>query len=465
MCVPSCPEDACSAPDGCGGLCPPCDTEDVSSDALQDATDGELADTADDAMDSGADGSQDTVGPNPPSDGAGSSDADPDGASAGDTGEDGTSEDGGQTNQDGATDPGSDAAGGDSDGEADGDSGSDAGAGGDAASDGGSSDGGEPQDDAGPPLEAPSPGELVITELMRDPLDGAGPGRQWFEVVSVVDEDRDLSGCTFSDANETSFVVPELKTVVAFERLIFAEEGGDEDGLLGADILYPTIASGGPDLSVSGTISLECAGEVVDSIDLAVVEGDSAFPQEPGRAMQLDSSATNASANDSPGAWCSSYKLYGAAGYGTPGVGNHPCDSEVDFCRIWSPGFKLAKVGELWEVFTHLNEEGLTDVTLGAPDSSPTLKAQVGFGLDGSLPAEIPEQWTWFTGVAVEDPPAAVPQSDDRYVAVITMTTPGVYDVAGRFSLDDGFTWTYCDLDGSTNGYSATTTGHATVTP
>ena len=335
----------------------------------------------------------------------------------------------------------------------------------DSAPDGDEGDAGPIEEDVEPPPPAPVAGELVITELMRDPLDGANVGRQWFEVVSVVDEARDLSACTFTDALGTSFEVSDGLSILAYQRMVFAQEGGDEDGLLGADVLYPIVEQGGPDLSELGTLAFACSTGVIDSIDLTAVVGATGFPDEPGRAMQLEAGATNATANDSPGVWCSSFKLYGAAGYGSPGVGNHACDSEVDWCRIWSPGFKLAKVDELWEVFTHLHEDGLTDVTSGESDYSPVLKAQVGYGFDGSLPAEVPDQWTWFTAVAVEDPPAAVPAADDRYVAVIAMTATGIYDVTGRFSLDDGFTWTYCDLDGSSNGYSTSSTGYATIIP
>jgi hypothetical protein len=35
--------------------------------------------------------------------------------------------------------------------------------------------------------------------------------------------------------------------------------------------------------------------------------------------------------------------------------------------------------------------------------------------------------------------------------------------VAARFSLDGGFTWTVCDLDGSADGYELANTGHATI--
>lgn len=456
VCQPSCPEPACGEDDGCGGLCPPClqpDVADTTSDAL-------ASDVSGDGLGSDADGSP---GPDAEDASSDTSVADADGSSeilndggttpdgSGDIPSDGSSEDGGtgEDTPDGAQ----------SDAEGPGDAPVD------DTPDTVASDVPPPEEDLGPPIPAPTLGELVITEVMRAPLDGAAPGRQWFEIVSVVDGERDLSGCTFADALGAGLVVPDDQLLLAFEPMVFAQEGDDQDGLLGADMLYPTVADGGPDLSEVGLLSFSCAGDLIDSVDLSVVAGTTAFPDELGRAMQLDSGATHATTNDSPGAWCSSFKLYGAAGYGSPGVGNHPCDSEVDWCRIWSPGFKLASVNELWEVTTHLHEGGLTDLTANAPDSSPTLKAQVGYGADGSLPAEVPDQWTWFTAVAVEDPPAAVPASDDRYIGVVTMTSTGIYDVAGRFSLDDGFTWTYCDLDGSANGYSKTSTGHATIIP
>ena len=479
VCSPDCPEEACGAPDGCGGVCPPCQGD--------DATDGGATDTAGDPQDTAA---EDAGGPDPEDvvtdgaseDGGALTDVTEDGGTGADVSSDGTLEGDGSADDAGAGDgelsdgatqdvledsgDGPDAA---SDGVGDAaaqDSATEDSATEDSAGeDSGAEDSGGPEEDVAPPPPAPAVGELVITEIMREPLDGAATGRQWFEIVSVVDSERGLDGCSFTAAAGDAFVIPDGETIAANGRLVFAQPGDDADGPLKADFVYPLVANGGPDLSLPGVLEFSCATETIDAVDLTVVLGDVSFPEELGRALQLDMGTTNAAANDSPAAWCSSFKLYGAAGYGTPGVGNHPCDSEVDWCRIWTPGFKLAKVGELWEVTTHLNEDGLTNLTANGPDASPTLLAQVGFGFDGSLPAEVPELWTWFTATAVEDPPPAVPAQDDRYVGVVAMTNTGIYDVAGRFSLDDGISWTYCDLDGSANGYSATTAGHATVIP
>ena len=61
--------------------------------------------------------------------------------------------------------------------------------------------------------------------------------------------------------------------------------------------------------------------------------------------------------------------------------------------------------------------------------------------------------------------PLRFPPRTTDTLGVVAVPNTGIYDVAGRFSLDDGISWTYCDLDGSANGYSASTAGHVTVIP
>ena len=63
----------------------------------------------------------------------------------------------------------------------------------------------------------------------------------------------------------------------------------------------------------------------------------------------------------------------------------------------------------------------------------------------------------------VEDPPDFVVTIHDRWVGSLLISLPGSYDYASRLSLDGGYTWLYCDLDGSNNGYSAEEAGTVNV--
>jgi hypothetical protein len=452
VCAPLCDAVTCEGPDGCGGTCPPCTgTSDV--DASPDVADSTLDPDPDpEVIDSGpADVVDTNVGPDAPADVEVVADVPvpdvpvpdvpaPDVPVPDVPAPDVAAPDVADTVEDADTQPPPDVP--------------------DA----------EPADadaDAAPevvlPPSPPAPTELVLAEIMRAPLDGAGPGRQWLELASIVEDPREIGGCQIIDAAGTSWTIPDSLVTEPYARLVFGEEGDVTDGLIATDGTYPTVEAGGPDLAIEGTITFLCPTGIIDTVNTAAVGPTGSFPDQEGHAMQLAPGFTTAGENDAPAAWCTALTSYGVAGFGSPGQTNHPCKPNVDWCRLWSPAFQLSDAGVPWEATGHLHQDGLTNITPNAPDSAPGLMAQVGYGPDGLDPLVAPAEWIWFTAVAVEDPPPEVPSSDDRYTGAITVSDPGVYDVAARFSLDGGYTWTVCDLDGSSDGYELANTGHATI--
>jgi hypothetical protein len=74
------------------------------------------------------------------------------------------------------------------------------------------------------------------------------------------------------------------------------------------------------------------------------------------------------------------------------------------------------------------------------------VKAQAGFGAAGGTPDG---SWTW-----VDAEWNADDGNNDEYRARLTPPAAGTFDVAFRFSADDGATWLVADRDGTTNGYA-----------
>ncbi len=74
--------------------------------------------------------------------------------------------------------------------------------------------------------------------------------------------------------------------------------------------------------------------------------------------------------------------------------------------------------------------------------------------------------WRWFAGAPNpgHDGGAAGERDNDEYQADLTLPAPGAYDYAWRFTVDGGFTWTYCDGGdpGSSNGYAPGDAGQLT---
>jgi len=88
------------------------------------------------------------------------------------------------------------------------------------------------------------------------------------------------------------------------------------------------------------------------------------------------------------------------------------------------------------------------------------VKAQLGYGPVALDPTTDPSVFTW---VDATYNPAHAGDDNDEYAATITASTEGAYGYAFRFSINDGNTWTYCDLDGTDNGFQVTQMGRLTV--
>ncbi|HEV8488436.1 MAG TPA: alpha-amylase family glycosyl hydrolase [Candidatus Limnocylindrales bacterium] len=91
------------------------------------------------------------------------------------------------------------------------------------------------------------------------------------------------------------------------------------------------------------------------------------------------------------------------------------------------------------------------------PGATPSLRAQLGFGPDGSDPSGNPA-WTWVEASFNVDS-----GNNDEFVASMLPEAVGTYDYAYRYTTTDGRDWVYADLDGIQNGYSAAEAGSLTV--
>jgi glycosidase len=99
------------------------------------------------------------------------------------------------------------------------------------------------------------------------------------------------------------------------------------------------------------------------------------------------------------------------------------------------------------------------DGVTNQPGPTESLRAQLGFGPDGSDPNGN-ASWTWVEARFNVDT-----GNNDEFVASMLPEAPGTYDYAYRYSTTDGREWTYADLDGIQNGYSPAQAGHLVVNP
>jgi glycosidase/fibronectin type 3 domain-containing protein len=99
------------------------------------------------------------------------------------------------------------------------------------------------------------------------------------------------------------------------------------------------------------------------------------------------------------------------------------------------------------------------DGVTNQPGPTESLRAELGFGPDGSNPAGN-DAWTWVEASFNVDA-----GNNDEFVATMLPDEIGTFDYAYRYSTTDGAEWVYADLDGIGNGYSPAQAGSLMVNP
>jgi hypothetical protein len=156
-------------------------------------------------------------------------------------------------------------------------------------------------------------GELVITEVMSEPVSGQ---LEWFEVEVTGEGSVDLRGLTLrAPSGSTAIPGNDCRAKAEGERFIFVREGApaQPEGLPSAEATFTFLLA-----NDNGTVSLTL-GDV--TIDAATWGAGGA-----GVAFNLDPDEIADDANDLAADWCSARLGYGTAGsLGTPAKENSDC--------------------------------------------------------------------------------------------------------------------------------------------
>ena len=99
--------------------------------------------------------------------------------------------------------------------------------------------------------------------------------------------------------------------------------------------------------------------------------------------------------------------------------------------------------------------DGVTNL----PGATDGLRAQLGYGPDGSNP-DGNAAWTWVDGAFNVNA-----GNNDEFKASLLPEATGTFDYAWRYSTTGGRDWLYADLDGTGNGYSPAQAGSLVVNP
>jgi glycosidase len=123
----------------------------------------------------------------------------------------------------------------------------------------------------------------------------------------------------------------------------------------------------------------------------------------------------------------------------------------------WPPSLThtISAVNRTDNVYGQAWIDGVTN----QPGPAASLRAQLGFGPDGSNP-DGSNAWDWVEASFNGDR-----GNNDEFVASLQPEHTGTFDYAYRYTTTDGRDWVYADLDGISNGYSSSQAGNLVVQP
>lgn len=159
-------------------------------------------------------------------------------------------------------------------------------------------------------------GELVISEVMRNPVAVDDAFGEWFEIYNATEHAFDLAGLTLADGS-ASVTVTGSVIIAAQSYAVFARSGGAGNGGVTASFVY------GDAIQLSNSsdvVRISVAGTVLDEMTYTV-----AYPNLVGASMALSLATPSAAANDSVANWCTSAKRFGKGDLGSPGSANIGC--------------------------------------------------------------------------------------------------------------------------------------------
>ena len=168
-------------------------------------------------------------------------------------------------------------------------------------------------------------GDVVITEIMKDPSFVSDAAGEWFEVCNRTNHALDLEGWTLSDAGTNHHVIQRQGQglwVAAGAYLVLGINANPaQNGGIAVDYKYSgfTLTNGADAIVLTDRDGL--------TIDAVAYDDGIFWPDTPGRSLSLDAAAVDAQANDEGARWCDADTLIpgGSTDLGTPGGANSSC--------------------------------------------------------------------------------------------------------------------------------------------
>ncbi len=173
------------------------------------------------------------------------------------------------------------------------------------------------------PEGATAYGDLLITEIMFDPLALSDTEGEWFEIYNNSDHSIDLQNMILQrNATDTHIIEGSIE-LLAGEYYVMARTATATEALnsyvYGTDI---SLTNSGSVLAIYNEGTEAEPGALIFSVDYGAAD----FPSAAGASISLSPSIANPGNAVQGIFWCLSSSVYSTGDAGTPGTVNDPCD-------------------------------------------------------------------------------------------------------------------------------------------
>lgn len=166
-------------------------------------------------------------------------------------------------------------------------------------------------------------GELLITEIMKDPSALSDTEGEWFEIYNHSARTINLQNLILQRDETNYHTITENIDLGAGEYFVFARTDLATDVsnkyIYGTDILLPNT---GANLAIYNKDSENGPGSIIFSLNY----GNENFPSQSGTSISLNPDIFNANDAVLGTSWCLSTSVYSTGDLGTPGLENDNCE-------------------------------------------------------------------------------------------------------------------------------------------
>ena len=177
------------------------------------------------------------------------------------------------------------------------------------------------------PVEA-SAGDIIITEILKDPNVVQDTDGEWIELYNVTENDININGWVLMDDGSDKHIFFHPDGVIVPAESFFVI-GRDADPAINGGVTLDYVYSNCNLANKDDEVILLSGSTLVDQV---WYDDGVDFPDEAGKSLNLDPDGFDHLSNDEGSFWCDATEAFGDGDLGTPGKINSGCDVVEPVC-------------------------------------------------------------------------------------------------------------------------------------